>query len=339
MMGMTARRGALLPMVLVVMVIIALAAGAALFTGRQERRASWNARLQTSALGAADRAHAEMLQLLTGVAPTLAFGASTARHLPMSDGVDATVRLIRLGPTLFMLTANAGARSPQGWFARRRVSLLLRLDPPSLAFPAALTIVGTSEPEAAVADGSDRAPPAWPCGTLRADTAATRHPSAAPDSSELADLRARAAIALPAGTVLRGVQPVVRDGACATGRPANWGDPDRAGACASWLPIVHATGDLTIDGGAGQGVLLVDGNLAIGGGFRFVGAVIVGGAIEVGADGASLTGGVIAGSVHDVSGSADRVPVVHRSSCAVDAALLAAGALVPVADRAWASVR
>ena len=339
MMGNTARRGALLPMVLVVMVIIALAAGAALFTARQERRASWNARLQTSALGAADLALAEALDQLAGVAPMLARGGSTTRRLPVADGVDATTRLTRLGQTLFMLTTEAGARSRQGWSARRRSSLLLRLDPPSLAFPAALTIVGASEPGATVADGADRAPAGWPCGPPYTDSAPTRHPAPAPDSSVIAALRARAAITLPAGAALRGVQPVMRDGACATDLRDNWGDPDRAGACASWLPIVHAAGDLTIHGGMGQGVLLVDGNLAIGGSFRFVGAVVVAGAIDVGSGGASLTGGVIAGSLHDASGSAGPVPVVHRSSCAVDAALLSAGALIPVADRAWASER
>jgi hypothetical protein len=326
-------------MVLVVMVIIALAAGAALFTARQERRASWNARLQTSALGAADLAHAEALDQLVGVAPMLAPGGSTTRRLPIADGVDATTRLTRLGPTLFMLATEAGARSRQGWSARRRSSLLVRLDPPSLAFPAALSIVGPSEPEAGLADGADRVPAAWPCGPPQTDSAPTSHPSPSPDSAVIAGLRARAAITLPAGAALRGVHPVVRDGACATDRRDNWGDPDRAGACASWLPIVHATGDLTIDGGMGQGVLLVDGNLAIGGGFRFVGVVIVAGSIDVGSGGGSLTGGVIARSVHDASGGAGPVPVVHRSSCAVHAALLGAGALIPVADRAWASIR
>jgi hypothetical protein len=263
----------------------------------------------------------------------------TTRRLAVADGVDATTRLTRLGPTLFVLTADAGAHSRQGWSARRRSSLLLRLDPPSLVFPAALAIVGTSPPEAAVADGTDRVPARWPCGPPRADSVPTHHPSPAPDSSVIAGLRARAAITLPAGAALQLVRPVSRDGACATDRPDNWGDPDRVGPCASWLPIVHAAGDLTINGGVGQGVLLVDGNLVLGGDFRFVGAVIVGGAIDVNGEGVSLTGGVFAGSLRHASGSEGQVPVVHRSSCAVDAALLAAGALVPIIDHAWASVR
>ena len=75
------RRGALLPMVLIVMVIIALAAGAALFASGQDRRASWNARLQTTALAAADRAHADALSELAGIAPGLAPGGSVAREL------------------------------------------------------------------------------------------------------------------------------------------------------------------------------------------------------------------------------------------------------------------
>jgi hypothetical protein len=336
---LAARRGALLPMVLVVMVIIALSACAALFTARLERRASWNARLEADALGAADRAHAEMLPAFARVAHTLLDGTSMTRVAPAATGVSTTTRLTRLGPTLFLFAADAGAESPQGWSARRRASVVLRLEPPSLTFPAALNFVGTPGPSTPVADGVDHLPNGWPCGVPRSDTASTGHPSPTPDSSVLADLRTRAAITLPAGTALRGVQPVVRATACATDRPDNWGDPDRAGACSTWLPIVHAAGDLAVDGGAGQGVLLVDGDLAIGGGFRFTGAVIVAGTVDIGAGGASLVGGVIARDATDRSGSAGTDPVVIRSSCAVSAALLAAGALVPVADRAWSAVR
>ena len=335
----SARRGALLPMILAIMVIIALAASAALFTGRQERRSSWNTRLQITALGAADRAHAELLSEVSAVAPALAIGASATRHVPVTDGVDADARLTRLGPTLFLVAADAHARSLQGLSARRRTSLLLRLQPPALGFPAALSVIGAVPPAAGTADGGDDVPPGWPCGATRSDSAPILHPSPPPDTALLSTLRDRAAIRLPGGFVLRGAQPSVRDGACDTARPDNLGDPDRAGPCASWLPVVHASGDLTIDGGVGPGTLIVDGGLTVGSGFRFVGAVIVGGALTVGAGGASLSGGVIAGSVNDDSGSATPAPVVHRSTCAVDAALLAAGALVPVADRPWAIVR
>jgi hypothetical protein len=329
------RDGAVLPMALAIMVIIGLAAGTALFTGRQERQSSWNTRLQTTALGAADRAAADLFEALARVASSIDVGASVSRQLDVSPSVVATVRLTRLGPTLFVLTSDAGARSAQGLAARRHTSLLLRLDPPALGVPAALTVVGPSPPDVALADGTDVAPGGWPCDAPKPDTAAIAHPSPAPDTSTLRALRGRASIQLADGTVLRDAHPTVSDGVCDTARPDNLGDPDRAGACTSWLPVVHATGDLTVDGGTGQGILLVDGSLTVGGGFRFVGLLLVGGDLQVASGGASISGGVVAGSIADASGSAPPVPIVRRSTCAIESALIAAGDLRPVPDRPW----
>ena len=334
----TARHGALLPMVLVAMVVIALAACAALFIARQERRSTWNTRLQTTALGEADAAQAEVASMLSGVAHTLAVGSSMSRSSPASGGA-ATTTLTRLGPTLFSLLTDASTRSAQGLSARRRVSLLLRLDAPPLDIPAALSVTGSPVVPPALADGVDRAPPGWACDVPRADTAGVRHPSPVPDTAALRALRSRAAIRLPAGMTIALVRPALRDGACDTGRSDNWGDPTRTGACGSWLPIVHSAGDLSVGGGSGQGILVVDGNLSVGGGFQFTGAVIVQGTVVVGAGGASIPGGVVADGLSADSGSDGGASIVHRSSCAVDAALLAAGALVPVSERAWAPVR
>src|SRR5688500_18542339 len=192
------RDGAVLPMALAIMVIIGLAASTALFTGRQERQSSWNTRLQTTALGAADRGAADLFAALAKVAPSIDVGASVDQQLDPSPDVVATVRLTRLGTTLFLLTSDAAARSAQGLSARRRTSLLLRLDPPALGIPAALTVVGPLPPDAALAHGADAAPAGWPCDTAKADTATIAHPSPAPDTSTLRALRDRASVRLPA---------------------------------------------------------------------------------------------------------------------------------------------
>ena len=329
------RKGAVLPMALALMVIIGLAASTALFTGRQERQSSWNTRLQTTALAAADRATAELLEELARVAPSLNVGDWVDRHLDVSAETEASIRFTRLGPTLFVLATDAHARSARGLAARRRTSLLLRLDPPTLGIPAALAVVGPLPPDPALADGVDTAPAGWPCSDPRPDTASIAHPSPAPDSSALGALRDRASSQLADGTMLRGAHPTVRDEVCDTAAPGNLGDPDRAGPCASWLPVVHSRGDLTLDGGKGQGVLIVDGSLTLGGGFRFVGVVLVGGNLLVTTGGASVTGGVVAGGMTDATGSAEPTPVVHRSTCAIESALVAAGDLRPVPDRPW----
>jgi hypothetical protein len=329
------RVGAVLPMALAIMVIVGLAASTALFTGRLERQSSWNTRLQTIALGAADRGIAELLASVASAAPSLAIGATLDRELELSAHASTTVRLTRLGTTLFVLRSDAHARSAHNLSAHRRTSLLLRLDPPALGIGAALSIVGPIPPDAALADGVDAAPSGWPCGDPRPDSTSIAHPLPPIDTAQQRDLRDRASVTFADGTIQRGAHPTVRDGACETARADNLGDPDRAGPCASWLPVVHARGDLTLDGGKGQGVLLVDGDLTLGGGFRFVGVVIVDGGLRVAGGGGSITGAVIAGVVTDESGSASPAPIVHRSTCAVESALVAAGRLVPVPDRPW----
>lgn len=118
--------------------------------------------------------------------------------------------------------------------------------------------------------------------------------------------------------------PVVSGGVCATGVSTNWGAPlDPAGPCGSWAPIVHVTGNLTIQGAdQGQGILLVDGDLTIQGPFRFDGVVIVLGRMRFTSAG-RIFGGVLArggaggGSQSEIS-SGGRV---MYSSCAVQRAL------------------
>jgi hypothetical protein len=53
---------------------------------------------------------------------------------------------------------------------------------------------------------------------------------------------------------------------------------------------VYVAGDLTIDGGRGQGVLLVDGRLVIAGPFVFSGQIVVRRGLETRADAISISG-------------------------------------------------
>jgi hypothetical protein len=74
---------------------------------------------------------------------------------------------------------------------------------------------------------------------------------------------------------------------------SNWGDPSApTSPCAARVPVVYAAGDLTIDGGLGQGALLVDGHLLIAGPFTFSGQIVARGGIEMIADNITITGSV-----------------------------------------------
>lgn len=112
------------------------------------------------------------------------------------------------------------------------------------------------------------------------------------------------------------------DSVCVTAAPSNWGDPRSPQAmCADYWPLIVATGPLTMRGGVGQGLLVVDGTLTLDAGAHFVGVIVARGRIEIAA------GATVRGAVHSAEGPV----IVHNaridhSACAVGhAAALDAG--------------
>lgn len=105
--------------------------------------------------------------------------------------------------------------------------------------------------------------------------------------------------------------------------------------------VVHVAGDLTLSGGAGQGVLLVDGRLTIAGPIAFVGAIVAKGGLVTTAGGAEVTGSIRTGP--QVGGGNPTLAilhpfVIHPSSCAVQAVLTAAVTPRRVSGRPWAEI-
>src|SRR5690606_27546307 len=86
------------------------------------------------------------------------------------------------------------------------------------------------------------------------------------------DLIAQADKIIPPGTNAGGAAPSLRpDGTCDVRDNFNWGAPRNPNhACHHYFPIIYAQGDLELNGkGQGQGILIVEGNLDIRGGFEF----------------------------------------------------------------------
>ena len=84
--------------------------------------------------------------------------------------------------------------------------------------------------------------------------------------------------------------PVDRFGRCEDSVPWNWGDPEAPnGVCGSHLALRASAGDIVVDGGVGQGVLLAAGDVTFRNGARFYGMVVAGGGLVV-EDGAELEG-------------------------------------------------
>jgi hypothetical protein len=139
--------------------------------------------------------------------------------------------------------------------------------------------------------------------------------------------------------------PEVSSGNCNTSVLTNWGAPTVPGnACHLYFPIIHLRGETTswniTSSSNGQGILLVDGDLRIAGGFEFYGIVIVKGKFETGSGSSRVNGTVFiyTEGALDEQSTMTGTPVVQRSTCAVERAILYNGATAraaPLVQRSW----
>ena len=84
-------------------------------------------------------------------------------------------------------------------------------------------------------------------------------------------------------------------GVCRADEPWGWGDPDQPWrTCGSHISFRAADGDLWVNGGTGQGLLIVDGDLTFAAGARYFGMVIARGALRL-EGGATVEGLALAG--------------------------------------------
>jgi hypothetical protein len=135
------------------------------------------------------------------------------------------------------------------------------------------------------------------------------------------------------------VEPTFAGADCSLNDQTNWGDPlNPAGPCGSYFPVIYATGDITVNGVQGQGVLLVDGNLDVQGGFEFYGPVIVRGALSTQGTGGHFNGGVIAANVDLDQSSVLGDAMVTYSSCAVARAVNGAASGAKLKERSWVNL-
>jgi hypothetical protein len=127
---------------------------------------------------------------------------------------------------------------------------------------------------------------------------------------------------------------------CNTGDNANWGDPGRAnpsGACESYFPIVYAPGDVAVNGDIGQGVLLVNGNLNIQGGFTYYGQIIARGTVKLTGTGNHVYGGIMAASVVDSTSTSQLAgnSSIHYSRCAITSVFVSSALGTRAPQRSW----
>ena len=127
---------------------------------------------------------------------------------------------------------------------------------------------------------------------------------------------------------------------CNTSLQSNWGAPiTKTSPCFTYFPIIYYNGNLSISGGIGQGILLVDGDLTAQGGFVFYGPVIARGSVSTrgnnGGQGAKFYGGIVAQNVDLDDNRLTGGATVLYSSCALDRALKGSASVVPLNERSW----
>jgi hypothetical protein len=251
-----------------------------------------------------------------------------------ADRVDVT----RLAHDLFLVRATAGRPGGVAPVTARAGGLVRTLDPDSLAsaFPAPLSAgaaarvsggtvanrdlgcatagPGTPEPAPAIlAPAVEVGPGATVTGepaVLLADPPA--HPRDAllrpPAIHHLRPTIVTAGAVTP--------RPESRAGVCQPG-PGNWGGRAPSDPCHDHLPLLYAPGDLTVRGGEGRGLLVVDGDLHLVG-HRFDGVILVRGRVSIAAS--AVVRGAVRGWEAEMGGG-DLI----FSPCHVRAALTAGG--------------
>ncbi len=310
---------------------------------------------------------------------TMLTGDTLKRSYTLSTGGKATVLVTRLPGSFFWVASEGEAGASRVDLSSRRVfGSLLRLDTPEIAFLGALTGRGNvTVGGSALISGYDGPPSGWtgcPAGANVAGVAlgdttpaalkvngcsgstcvlgipAYLQTAVAQDTStyfkygnsNYSLLAASATKVIPAGTTLAGVTPVVVGATCQTGLLTNWGDPSRTtplSPCTRYFPTIHALGNLHITGSKGQGLLLVDGDLQLSGGFYWVGMIVVRGTLRTTGAGAGIIGAVMAANVRlddDITVTGNSY--IRYSSCGAASALQASAMLIPVKERAWVEV-
>jgi hypothetical protein len=363
-----------LAMTIMAIVVIGALVGGGYFMSMQEYRAGRNSLPQARSLTAAEYGQNETLRLWSTIGATsLTVGQTSAAltHSTPNNG-SATVRVTRLQQNLFSIVADGGAgNAGLATDARRRTGLLVKLQTPNIKMLGALTTRGEAKlGGSSFTDGNDYIPPGMTCGPaqpakpglvipdatkvsysgcnnqscLAGDPKVLEDPAAADDATyfDYGDVGWAELVATATKTVgwgpWNGLGPTLTGGVCNTADSKNWGDPENGGPCNGYFPIIYAPAGLSLTGGMGQGILIVNGDLEVQGGARFYGPVIVKGRLKTSGTGGHFNGGVLAANVELDETSVLGNATVRYSSCAVANAILGAAAPRRVVQRAWADL-
>jgi cytoskeletal protein CcmA (bactofilin family) len=136
--------------------------------------------------------------------------------------------------------------------------------------------------------------------------------------------------------------PVAANGACNKAVSTNWGEPWRFPAlglveeCVNYFPIIYAAGTLHMNGGRGQGILLVEGDVKINGQFEFYGLIVAKDDIIKGNGSAKLHGAIMSRNANIVDPSDILGNItINYSQCSLERAMRGSAQVVQAKERAW----
>jgi hypothetical protein len=141
------------------------------------------------------------------------------------------------------------------------------------------------------------------------------------------------------GSTINNTAPVVTAGRCDTGVLTNWGDSVPTNLCGAYFPLIYHGGNVAIQSsGFGQGILLVEGDLQLRGGYTFFGIIIVQGTFSTGSGNNRVIGAVMASNAADLNQSFLGTGTIQYSRCGVNRAVLNNASLSrarPLDERSW----
>jgi hypothetical protein len=362
-------RGFALALAIMALVVIGALVAGAFFVGMQEQRVGRNTiGMQQAASAAEEGAQITLADWDRDVYNWMAPGSDTSIGGVLAGNTGwYRGSVVRLDSLMYLIESEGF--SPDST-ARQRVGLLARLRPVEISVQSALETQGQIKlGGSSFIDGNDAAPGGWPCDTLFDPLPGIRMP----DSSQITqsgcasldcvdgsvkveedagindstlttfgdlsfdDLRMLASKVLTGGNYK--IKPSYSGTDCNTSDVLNWGEPTNpASTCADHFPVVWVDGDLTINGDRGQGVLIVNGDLDVQGGFEFYGPVIVKGALSTQGTGGHFNGGIIAANVNLDQNTVLGDAVVTFSSCALARALSQSAPAFLLKERSWANL-
>ena len=359
-------RGLALVLSLIAMVVIAALISGVFVASRMEMAGGRSAIRATQATEAAEAGLNDMVANWSVAYNTHAIDADVAfPSVMVGPGGRYSQVLTRMRGGKYLLRVRGDQLGAAGnVIATRYLGRYLRLAIPSLDIQAALTAQdGITAGGNIDITGFDTVPPNWSGCAPGVDKAGARSgqtvtahgassvvgtPPEIEDDATLVDsvfttpfnsLQAMATLTLPAGTYT-GMTPTVTGSPsrCDVANSNNWGEPlaPPAGGvvspCQGYFPIIYSPGNMVVNTGRGQGILLVAGDLNVQGNFVFDGIVIVLGSLQTAGTGNKVTGAVLtAGTSTSIVGNPD----ILYSSCAIARALQFSVRAEPLRDRSW----